>query len=433
MSRLRGLVASVPGGAAGRRLALMALIDASGTGAFLAVSAIFFTRSVGLSVSQVGFGLALGAALALATAVPIGVLGDRYGPRRVLVVVSLWRAACFAAYPLVQDFGGFLLVVCLLGLVDKAAAPMEQALVGQAVALQDRVRTMAVMRAVRNVGFTIGALLGTLALGLDTRPAYIAIVLVNGASFVGLATMAHGLPLLSGAVRLRRSISLRVLRDRPYLQLAALNAILTMHMTLLSVGVPLWIAEHTHAPTVIVAPLLIVNTVLAVAFQVRASRGSDTEAGAAASLRLGGLCLAICCLLLALASPAPAAAAVALLVLSMVALTGGELLQSAGGWGLSYQLARDGEQTAYLSVFWLGVSIQQIMAPLVVAAVLVAGAGAWIALGALLAFAGLAVPLSARRVTAARAHEQVGAGPVATMTQAAGPARTFAPSHQRTP
>jgi mannose-6-phosphate isomerase-like protein (cupin superfamily)/MFS family permease len=354
MSPLRHL----PGTAIERRLAGMALIDASGTGAFLAVSAIFFTRSVGLSIVQVGAGLAVAAGLGLATAVPIGALADRIGPRRVLVVVSLWRAACFAAYPLVHTFAEFCAVVCLLGLVDKSAAPMEQAIVGQVVAQHDRVRTMAAMRAVRNVGLAAGALLGTLALAISTRPAYVAVVLVNAASFVGLAALAARLPLRGNAASVRRRVSLSVLRDRPYLALAGLNAVLTMHMTLLSVGIPVWISQHTHAPNVIVAPLLVLNTMLAVAFQVRASNGVDTPISAAARLRQAGGVLGLCCMLLAFTGPLPSVAAIPVLVASMVALTGGELFQSAGAWGLSYQLAREGEQAAYLSVFWLGVGAQ---------------------------------------------------------------------------
>jgi hypothetical protein len=347
----------------------------------------------------------LAGGLALLTAVPVGALADRYGPRRALVVVSLWRAAGFAAYPLVHDVNAFLLVVCLLGLVDKTAPPLEQALVGEAVAHADRVRTMAVMRAVRNVGFTVGAMMGTLALGFDTRPAYVAIVLVNALSFVALAAMAAGLPVLAEAAgaRLRRPLSFGVLRDRPYLVIAVLNAVLTIHMTLLSLGVPVWIAEHSHAPRAVIAPLLIVNTVLAVLFQVRASRGADTIAGAAARLRSSGLALAACCAMLAVVPPLPAAAAVAILAVGMVALTTGELFQSAGGWGLSYELARDGEQAAYLSVFWLGFGLQQAIAPIVVAAVVVTGASGWLALGAFLAVIGLAVPRSAQRAAAPRA------------------------------
>jgi hypothetical protein len=282
---------------------------------------------------------------------------------------------------------------------------MEQALVGQAVTQEDRVRTMATMRAVRNVGMTIGALLGTLALALDSRPVYDGVVLLNAASFVGLAALAASLSARAGAGSARRIVSMRVLRDTPYLLLATLNGILSLHMTLLSVGVPLWIAEHSHAPKAIIAPLLIVNTVLAVGFQVRASRGADTVTGAAVRMRLAGAALALCCLLLAAVPPLPVVAAIPLLAAAMVALTCGELFQSAGAWGVSYQLARDEEQAAYLSVFWLGVSVQQILGPLLVAAVLFAGSSACVGLAALMVLVGLAVPASARWAQASRARE----------------------------
>lgn len=404
------IVAAVPGGAVGRRLGLMALVDACGTGAFLALSAIFLTRSVGLSVAQVGFGLATGAAIALITAIPLGALADRYGPRRVLVAVSVWRAACFVAYGLVGSFTGFLVVVCLLGVVDKATAPLEQGLVGSAVAPTSRVRTMAVMRAVRNVGFTIGASMGAVALALDTRPAYVAIVLLNAASFIALAAMAAQLPVkteTADGASLRRPLSFQVLKDTPYLIIAALNAVLTMHMTLLSVGVPIWIAGHSNAPRWVIAPLLLVNTVLAVAFQVRASRDSESSAGAAQRLKQAGLALGTCCVLLAGVPLLSAAAAIGVLAISIVALTAGELLQNAGGWAISYQLARESQRGAYLSVFWLGTSIQQIATPVIVALVIAAGAAAWVALGVLLALAGLAVPAVIRWAVAARANENM--------------------------
>jgi hypothetical protein len=385
-------------------MGFMVAVDSAGTGAFLAVSAIFLTRSVGLSVAQVGLGLSLGAAVGLVSTIPIGALADRYGPRRVLVTVSLWRAAGFVAYPFVGGFVPFVVVVCLLGLVDKVAAPMEQALVGQAVPEDQRVHTMAVMRALRNVGFTGGALLGSVALVLDKWPAYAFVLFANAASFVALAILAARLPGRPGpgVASVRRRVSFQVLADRPFLALAGLNALLTLHMPLLSVGIPVWIAEHSHAPRAVIAPLLAVNTVLVVALQVRASHGSGTSAGAARRLRQAGLALAVCCLLLAVLPHLSEVPAIALLVAAMVALTGGELFQSAGGWGLSYALARPGQEGAYLSMFWLGVAVQQIAAPVLLATVVQVGAVGWIALAAIVTAAGLAAPLAARRAVRSR-------------------------------
>ncbi|MFF4268916.1 MFS transporter [Streptomyces sp. NPDC001536] len=395
--RVRGWRGSVPGGTVGLRLAVMAMIDAVGTGAFLAVSVPFITRSVGLSEGKLGLGLTLSAAIALGTAIPIGILADRIGPKKVLVGVSLWRCACFVVYPFVQNLWQFLTVVCLLGLVDKAAAPMEQALVGQATETEDRVRVVAVLRALRNVGFTVGALLGGIGLLIDSRAGYAAILLLNAASFAVLATLAARLPVLSAPAKsLRRRFSMSVLRDGSFLSFTGINAVLTMHMTLLSIGIPLWIVGHTEVSSALIAPLVAVNTVLAVALQVRASRDTETIAGASRALVRAGVSLALCCLLLVAAPKLPVLLAVGVLLLAMIALTGGELYQSAGGWGGSYLLAAPGQEGVYLSVFWLGVAIQQIAAPVLVSLVVTTGTTGWVVLAALFAVCGFAAPLIGR-------------------------------------
>ncbi|WP_238013849.1 MFS transporter [Dactylosporangium sp. AC04546] len=403
---------ALPAGRVGRRLVLMALVDSTGTGVFLAVSAIFLSRSVGLSISTVTLGLSLGGAVALLTAIPVGGVADRFGPKRVLVVVSVWRAVCYTLYAFVTGPVSFIVVVCTLALVDRTAAPIVQALVGQVVAEDDRVRTMAVMRSLRNVGFTVGAMLGGAALALDTRAAYSCALVLNGVSFAGVAIVAARLPWVAASAgsAIRRTVSFRVLRDRPYLALALLNAVLTLHMPLLAIGMPLWIVTNSNAPKAVVAPLLAVNTVLAVVLQVRASRGSEHPAGAAVHLRRAGISLAVCCGLLALLPRLSAAQAVGLLVLCILAHTAGELYQSSGGWGLSFQLAKEGQHGAYLSVFWLGVSLQQIGAPILMDVVIARGPAAWVALGAVIAVTGLAVPAVTRWAVATRAREAVARG-----------------------
>lgn len=401
----RRLLAAVPAGAAGRRLVALALVDAVGTGSFLSISAIFLTRAVGLSVPQVGFGLAMGAAVGLLSSVPLGMVADRYGARNVLVVAYLWRAAGFTAYAFVADFASFVAVVVAMGLLDKVLGPLAQALVGVTVPEEQRVRTMAYMGAVRNVGFGVGALLGGLALLFDNRWSYASMILLNAATFVLMAVIVIRMPLVRGATGrpVRRSISFAVFTDRPYLTLAMLNAVLTLHMTLLGVGIPVWVSTQTMVPRVFVSAVLLLNTILAVLFQVRASRGAETLPGAATLLRRGGLSLAACCCLLMLLPSVPVPVAVAVLMLGVVALTMGELFQSAGGWGVSYTLARAGSESSYLTLFWLGAGAQQIFAPLLVAAVIGAGSWAWLVVAAGLGAAGLAVPAVASWAARARA------------------------------
>ena len=55
-----------------RTLALAAFINTAGTGLFVTSSALFFTRSVGLPVSQVELGLTIAALAGLTVGIPAG-------------------------------------------------------------------------------------------------------------------------------------------------------------------------------------------------------------------------------------------------------------------------------------------------------------------------------------------------------------------------
>ena len=54
-----------------------------------------------------------------------------------------------------------------------------------------------------------------------------------------------------------------------------------MQFGLLEVGVPLWVAQDTEAPKAIVSALLILNTLIVIAFRCR-SRAAPTSFGAPA-------------------------------------------------------------------------------------------------------------------------------------------------------
>jgi MFS family permease len=370
----------------------MVLVDATGSGLFLAGSALFFTRIVGLSSPQVGFGLACAASVALVGTMLWGAVVDVIGTRRVLVVLYLWRAVGSLAYIVVRGFVGFLFVVCFLGLADRATLPVMQTLVGEAVPPAERVKTMAVLRAVKNGGFAIGGLLATIAIGFDTWDAYAALILVDAATFVVAALIGATLPLthrVPATFLDQRNRSPHPGRDLPYLAIAILNSVLALHITLLKIGIPLWIVQHTRAPRTIIAPLFVVNTVLVLAFQVQASRGASTINGAAKCLRRSGGFLAGCCLLLLTAGYLSSTVAIPVLVLGVMAHTSGELFQAAGGWGLSFELAPEESRGLYLSTFSLGVTAQLVIGPLLLANyVIPQGSAGWVALATLFAVVG---------------------------------------------
>ncbi|WP_422770035.1 MFS transporter [Plantactinospora sp. WMMC1484] len=368
-----------------RVFVVVALVDSIGTGMFLAGSTIFFVRSVGLTPAQVGLGLAVAGAVGFVSAVPIGALADRLGSRQVLVAVQLWRAAsqvglAFAAGPL-----AFTVLASCLAVADGAASGLTQSVVSDAVGPQRRVPTMAAMRALRNVGFGVGALATAPLLAAGTEWTYRSVMLGDALSFVVAAVLLSRVrtsrPRPDGRPRQSPLRALASVRDHRYLALAGLNGVLCLHMTVLAVLIPLWTIESTAAPAAVVPFAVVVNTVLAVVLQVRFSQAARGVSGGARALRWSGVAMAGACLLIAVTGRTNVWLSVCVLAVGVLLLTFGELWQSAGGWELSYAFADQETLSTHLAVFNLGTTAQSILGPALLAPTVLSGDGVgWLAL-----------------------------------------------------
>ncbi|TGN75602.1 MFS transporter [Streptomyces bauhiniae] len=383
----------IPATAAGRSFAVTSLINAIGTGLYLAGSAVFFVRSVGLTAAQVGLGLAVSGVVGFLTTVPIGALADRFGARPTLVVLQLWRAGGFVALAFAEGMVSFTVVSCCLAAAEAATQPMTQAVASATTEGTDRTRTMAI---VRTVGFSLGALLAAPLLAADRVWTYRGIVLGTAAAFVLSAAMLSRVRTVTAATvqkKVNPLAALRDFRDWRYLLLTALNGVLNLHTTILLVGLSLWALQATEVPVGFLPVLILINTLMSIVLQVSISRLVDREGGAERALRLGGLALTACCLALAVAgAPSSAAVAGAVLLAACVLLTFGEMWQAVGSWELSYDFAPEDRKGVYLSVFSLGNTGRRIVGPaLITGGVLAAGPAGWIALGAVFGVAGLLV------------------------------------------
>ncbi|MER6498448.1 MFS transporter [Streptomyces sp. NPDC001455] len=402
------LRAYVPETRAGRIFALSAFVDASGTGLYLAGSAIFFVRVVGLTSTQVGLGLTLGMTVGFLSTVPMGLLGQRIGAKRLLVLLQLARGAGLIALAFCTSFPWFLALSAYLAVAQSATGPMTQAVIGAATGEKERVRTMAVVRSTRNLGFSLGALSVVPLLAAHSPWAYRSIVLGNALSFALAAVVVMRLA-LPAAPRVERTGSriglLAHFRDFRYLSMTGLNGVLVLHSTLLSVGIPLSVVQASRAPDGLVPLLTLTNTVMAVVLQVHFARRATAFSGSVRALRYGGLSLAGCCLAMGLTQHTDRWTAIALLFAAIVLLSLGELWQSAGSWEVSYRYAPQDQRPTYLSIFFLGITAESIFGPLVVTGLVVGhGPFAWLCLAAVLGLAAALVrpvltPLE-RRLTA---------------------------------
>ncbi|MEV4491745.1 MFS transporter [Micromonospora coxensis] len=376
-----------------RALAVQAMVYAVGNGLFHAGSAVFFTRALGLSPTQVGLGLSIAAGVSLLGTVPLGGLTDRYGPQRVWLVGLVLDAALFAAYPFVGGFAGFLAVVVALAAVDAATGTARQVYSINALPPAERVTAMAYQRSSLNVGFGLGAVISGVVLAVDTMPAYRGMVWFIAAVFLVTALFVRRLPRLPEVARPVEPMSrLTVLRDRPFMAVSALSGLLTAHQTLYLTVMPLWILTHTDAPKTLIAALVLLNTVLIVLLQVRASRGADTVAGAARASRRGALLIAGFCLVLPLSGMTRGTLTVVVLVAAATLLVLAELIESAGTWGLTATLPPAAQRGAYVGAFRLGTQAQYLVAPAGLTALGVATGGwGWYPTAALFVIVGLAI------------------------------------------
>lgn len=436
-----------------RVLALATLVTTIGTGLWYSSWAIFFTRYAGLSAEQVGLGMTVAGLLGFAVSTPAGRLADRLGPRDLLIALATLQGLAMTSYVFVDRFSTFLLVATVAVVAERSYLgvrmalitrlighelltkdPVEENVAAAAVATMPAVPTIprpptatligpislagaagptaggwvdrdpvlrpelvqrarldviAYLRVVNHVGFAVGAGLAAVVLSLDSRPAYIGMVLLNAATFFCYALLIWLLPRVE-PMRVAPEHRISVVRDTPYVVLTMLSGVLALCWGMLATGVPLWITHHTDAPHWTAALIVLVNSLAIILFQRRVSRSSDAPLNAGRTAALSAVVLAASCLVFALSYHAPAGLAVAILLLAAVVHVTGELLFAAGSWGLSISLMPDYAHGEYQGMFATGAAAAQMLAPVLMTTLVVGwGPPGWLVLAGIFLLAGL--------------------------------------------
>jgi MFS family permease len=380
----------VPPAGPPRVLAFAQLTNSIGDGAYFVCSALYFTRIVGLSPTQVGLGLTVGWAIGTFAGVPLGHVADRRGPKGVAILLAVATAVAVSSFLVVRSFVPFLIAAILYTSCQCGMVAARQALLAALVDAASRTQVRAYLQATTNAGIAIGAALGGVALQFDTRAAYLAAFALDAASFLASALVLLRLPSVPGSPRMHGEPALAVLRDRPYALVSAINMIMLLYMPMLSLILPLWIVEHTAAPRWMVSTLLVVNTVSVVLFQVRVAKRVTGLASAAGEMRYAGVFLLVACAVFALSAAGGSAwlAAVVLLVGAGLQVIG-EMLLGAGSWEISFGLAPPNKHGQYQGFFGSGLAIARMLGPsLLIALIITWGAPGWFVLGGLFLAAG---------------------------------------------
>ncbi|WP_405060040.1 MFS transporter [Kribbella sp. NBC_01505] len=390
-----------------RRLIFATLVNTLGNGVYAAVGAMYLTRVAGLSVAHVGVGLTIAGVIGLVASTPLGVAADRLGPNRAYVGFLLLQAITMSALTQVHSFGAYVAVAGVTAIADSGQRGAKGALIAGLSEADQRVRTRAVLRVTTNIGMGIGLALAGIVLALDKPGLYVAALLANAVTYcLTAAVIQFGLPIVAAVGAASGPSGLTALRDRPFLAFVVLDGVLNMHHAMAQLAIPLWIVTATDAPRWLISVLLVINAVAVVLLQIRTARGTEQLAGAARAGRRAGLLLAVACGVLAITDVTSGTVTIALLIVAAIVHVLGEMLQSAGGWGISFELAPPGAQGQYQGAYAMGHQLGDLVAPLILTTIAVSwGWPGWLLTAGIFAVAGAFIPFVVRRHPAAVAVE----------------------------
>ncbi|WP_158604395.1 MFS transporter [Nocardioides mangrovicus] len=388
-----------------RLIAVLSLVNSTGNGAFYALSALYFTRIVGLPVLEVALGLSIAGIAGLVAGIPVGHLADRRGPREILVLTLVLAGIADGLLLLVTSYWQFVVMACVFSFATAGASAVRNALIAALATGAERSVSRAYVRAVTNVGTGLGTALAALALHADDRPSYIVVMLIDVVSYVLCAFLAVGLPKVSAPPREEAAGILTAVRDLPYLTVTGLSAVLALHYEMLAIGVPLWVVNHTSAPKWLVSVLLVLNTVVVVTCQVAVARRIVTLRHAITASAVSGLLLFESCVVFGLSSSGGLVIASLVLVAALLLQVVGEITQAASSFVLGFDLAPEHAQGQYQGLFGSAMTLSALVGPTVIAVLpLRIGPPGWWVLGALMLVAGLLLGPAARWAERSRAR-----------------------------
>jgi MFS family permease len=377
------------------RLSTQSLLFALGEGTFMTGSAVFFTQIVGLSAAQVGLGLTIAGIAAFIAAYPMGRLVDRFGAKRCWAVSAAGQASLFTVWPFIDSFAGYVAMAVAMEVIGSLGGASHGAYTIDVLPADERVTSRAYMYSALNVGFTLGAGLGGVALAFESNTVLQAIPWFTAVAFLVNATAITRLPNASHDVRTAEERKVKVLGPGPmrnpgWMSSTFFLGVLWTNQVLLNIVIPLWLVEKTDAPRVLLAFLFGTNTVMCIFLPMLAARRVKDVTSALRAIRLSTAFFVASCLITLVTHDTIGWVTIALVWLGHITVTGAELYLSAASWSFEADLMDPRRRGEYQGAAELSGTLGRVWAPalytflaiswgelgwLVIAAIIVVAAG----------------------------------------------------------
>jgi MFS family permease len=384
------------------RLARQSLLYALGQGTFMTGSAVFFTKIVGLSAAQVGLGLTCAGVAAFLAALPMGKLVDRFGPRKMWAVSAAGQAAMFTLWPFITDFRGYLAMAVGMEVVGSLGEAAYGAYTIDVLPPEQRVTSRAYMYSALNLGFTLGSLIGGVALAFHSNHVLHAVPWFTAAAFLVNALAVTRLPRAPHDDRTPEDRKVEIpgpgpLRNPGWLLVTFFGGVFWTNQVLLNIVIPLWLVERTDAPRVLLAFLFGTNTVMCIFLPMLAARGVRDVPTALRAIRVSSTFFVLSCLITLVTHDTVGWITIALVWLAHVTVTGAELFLSAASWSFEAELMDPRQRGSYQGAAELSSTLGRVWAPAVYTFLAMNwGAGGWLVIAGIVVVATLGVHPSTR-------------------------------------
>jgi predicted MFS family arabinose efflux permease len=164
-----------------RVIAVGVVINATGSGFYLAGSTLYFLKGIGLTIGQVGLGLTIAGLVGFLTTVPVSLLANRLGPLTLLRSLQIWRASWLVALAFADGPVTFTLCASMVMVSQGPIFPMVQMLVNATAGSGDRTRMLGLISSIINVGMSVGTLAAAPLISMGGVPWLRSIILAGAA------------------------------------------------------------------------------------------------------------------------------------------------------------------------------------------------------------------------------------------------------------
>lgn len=380
------------------RLATQSLLFALGEGTFMAGSAVFFTQIVGLTAAQVGLGLTIAGVAGFIAAYPMGLLVDRVGPKRCWAISSVGQASMFAVWPFIDNFAQYVAMAVVMDIIGALGGTAHGAYTIDVLPPGERVKSRAYMYSALNVGFTLGSLVGGIALAFESITLLTAVPWFTAAVFMFNAyNIATRLPKAPHDLKTADERKVKIpgpgpMRNIGWLAVTVFTGVLWTNQVILNLVIPLWLVEKTDAPWVVLAFLFGTNTVMCIFLPMAAARGIKDTRTALRAIRISTVFFVVSCVITLSTHESIGWVTITLFFLGHITLTGAELFLSAASWTFEAELMDPRRRGEYQGAAELGGTLGRVWAPAVFTFLAMNwGATGWLIIGGLITAAAAAL------------------------------------------